>query len=120
MENNKGDLISREWLKDAFDNLCCHNCKICRNFRIEDSFYKCNLIENTPSVETDIAIVAKDAYKQGYTDGWKERYGEPNERLQVELANDVWRLYKKYQPHLATRVIEFGDELKELLRLEEG
>ena len=37
------------------------------------------------------------------------------ERPQVELANKVWRLYKKYQPHLATRVIEFGDELKELL-----
>lgn len=45
------DLVSREWLKDAFDNLCCHNCKICRNFRNEDSFYKCDLIENASSVE---------------------------------------------------------------------
>ena len=51
MTEIKGDLISREWLKDAFDNLCCHNCKICRNFRNEDSFYKCNLIENAPTVE---------------------------------------------------------------------
>lgn len=39
---------------------------------------------------------------------------------QDKLANDVWRLYKKYQSRLATNVIEFGDELKELLRLEEG
>lgn len=45
------DSISREWLEDAFDNLCCHNCKICRNFRIEDSFYKCALIDNAPTVE---------------------------------------------------------------------
>ena len=37
------------------------------------------------------------------------------ERPQVEIANKVWRLYEKYQSHLATRVIEFGDELKELL-----
>ena len=49
MSNN--DLISREWLEDAFDNLCCHNCKTCRNFRIEDSFYKCALIDNAPIVE---------------------------------------------------------------------
>ena len=49
----KGDLISREWLKDAFDNLCCHNCKMCRNFRNEDSFYKCKLIENAPTVEPE-------------------------------------------------------------------
>lgn len=45
------DLISREWLEDAFDNLCCHNCKICRNFRIEDSFYKCALIDNAPPAD---------------------------------------------------------------------
>ena len=39
---------------------------------------------------------------------------------QDELANNVWNLYKKYQSSLATNVIEFGDELKELLRQEEG
>lgn len=49
MSNN--DLISREYLRDAFDNLCCHNCKICRNFRNEDSFYKCALIENALPVD---------------------------------------------------------------------
>lgn len=42
------------------------------------------LLENTPTVETDIEVVAKDAYEQGYTDGWKERYGEPEERPQGE------------------------------------
>lgn len=50
-----GDLISREWLVDAFDNLCCHNCKNCRNFRIEDSFYKCALIDNAPTVEPQLS-----------------------------------------------------------------
>ena len=49
--SRQNDLIKRGWLEDAFDNLCCHNCKICRNFRIEDSFYKCALINNAPKVE---------------------------------------------------------------------
>ena len=48
MSNN--DVISREYLEAAFDYLCCHNCKTCRNFRIEDSFYKCALIDNAPTV----------------------------------------------------------------------
>ena len=49
MSNN--DLISREYLRDAFDNLCCHNCKTCRNFRKEGcSFYRCDLIDNAPTV----------------------------------------------------------------------
>ena len=47
------ELVNREYLRDAFDNLCCHNCKTCRNFRSEDSFYKCNLIERAPTVETE-------------------------------------------------------------------
>lgn len=54
------DLISREWLKDAFDNLCCHNCKMCRNFRNEDSFYKCNLIDNAPAVNVEFELKAKN------------------------------------------------------------
>lgn len=49
MSNN--DLISREHLRDAFDNLCCHNCKTCRNFKKEGcSFYRCDLIDNAPPV----------------------------------------------------------------------
>lgn len=37
------------------------------------------------------------------------------ERPQGELANEVWKLYKKHQSHLATYVYEFGIELQELL-----
>lgn len=44
----------------------------------------CGLIDNAPTVETDIEVVAKDAYEHGYTDGWKERFGEPEERPQGE------------------------------------
>lgn len=40
---------------------------------------------------------------------------EKNQRPQGELANEVWKLYEKHQSHLATHVLEFGDELKELL-----
>ena len=61
------DLISREYLRDAFDNLCCHNCKTCRNFRIEDSFYKCALIDNAPTVET--SKIEYKAYNEGFKDG---------------------------------------------------
>lgn len=64
------DLISREWLQDAFDNLCCHDCKKCRNFKNEDSFYKCNLIENAPTV--DIKDEIAGAYNEGYMCGNKE------------------------------------------------
>ena len=50
-----------------------------------DSVYKIiNIINNAPPVETDIEAVAKDAYEQGYTDGWKERFGEPDERPEGE------------------------------------
>lgn len=46
-------------------------------------------IDNAPTVETDIEVVAKDAYEQGYTDGWKERFGEPDKRLQGEWVKVV-------------------------------
>ena len=55
-----------------------------------------------------------NGFEQGYAKGY-ENCEHDNERTQVELTNKVWRLYKKYQPHLATRVIEFGDELADLL-----
>lgn len=43
------------------------------------------------------------------------------ERPTGDLANEVWELYEKYQPYLATNVLEFGDELKELLgKYQEG
>lgn len=31
------------------------------------------------------------------------------------LADEVWKLYEKHHSHLATHVLEFGYELKELL-----
>ncbi len=38
-----------------------------------------------------------------------------SQRPTGDLADEVWKLYEKHQSHLATSVIEFGDELKELL-----
>ena len=76
MSNN--DLISREYLEDAFDNLCCHNCKTCRNFRIEDSFYKCALIDNAPTVET---------YKEKYEE-LKEAYKLLSEAYEHEVTKE--------------------------------
>ena len=43
-----------------------------------------NCIDSAPTVETDIEVVAKDAYEHGYTDGWKERFGEPDGRQKGE------------------------------------
>lgn len=41
---------------------------------------------------------------------------EENKKLREgKLADEIWKLYEKYQSHLATQVLEFGDELKELL-----
>lgn len=37
------------------------------------------------SLEEDI-----DAYEQGYTDGWKERFGEPEEQPQGEWKSLMW------------------------------
>ena len=53
-------------------------------------------IINAPTVETDIEVVAKDAYKQGYTDGWKERFGEPNEIPQGEWDKRHTELLKYF------------------------
>ncbi len=36
-----------------------------------------------------------------------------DENLQV--ADEVWKLYEKHHSHLATHVIEFGNELNDLL-----
>lgn len=33
----------------------------------------------------------------------------------IPIQRDVWELYERYQPRLATNVYEFGVELKELL-----
>ena len=36
------------------------------------------------------------------------------------IKRDVWELYQRYQPNLATNVYKFGVELKELLYRYEG
>lgn len=53
-------------------------------------------------------------YVHGHVDALNES-GEYKARPQGKLANEVWKLYEKYHPYLATSVIEFGDELKDLL-----
>jgi len=46
------DLISREALQDKFDNYCPHiECKKCRWYSLDNSFHKCSLIDNAPTVE---------------------------------------------------------------------
>ena len=91
--STENDLISREYLKDAFDNLCCHNCKTCRNFRIEGcSFYRCALIENAPTVKFSLMPAdetKEDAYKRGYERGKIAGILEANTRPQGEWIEKV-------------------------------
>ena len=77
------DLISREVLKKAITEKLGIYLDGTLNNRL-----LFGIIDNAPSVETDIEVVAKDAYEQGYTDGWKERFGEPEERSQGEWITD--------------------------------
>ena len=91
------DLISREALKKH---------KVYSKERHEYVVPVYN-IDNAPSVEKPIRGIAKVG-----------KNGEIEIELinpQSELSVKVWELYEKYQPHLATHVIDFGDELKELL-----
>ena len=91
MTEIKGDLISREWLEDAFDNLCCHNCKICRNFRIEDSFYKCALIDNAPTVDAIVNTIevrpqGELLRKEDVIHSIAKQYSEHNELVPIWLS----------------------------------
>lgn len=63
-------------------------------------------VDNAPTVD----ITKNQAYDKGFITAMK-LYSRP----QGDLVDEVWKLYEKYQSHLATRVIEFGDELKDLL-----
>jgi len=38
-----------------------------------------------------------------------------SELINREVLNEIWNLYKKYQPYLATNVYEFGVALKDLI-----
>jgi len=100
------DLISREALKKA----CSEMVKGSNN----SDFIPCptwnnamELIDNAPTVPMPDF---KDGYKQAIIDG-KTNFSRP----QGDLADEVWKLYEKHHSHLATHVLEFGDELKELL-----
>ena len=87
------ELISREWLKDAFDNLCCHDCKKCRNFNKEESFYRCGLIDNAPTVEVLTYTDIIEANKEGYNTARrlyerpKGEWIELNERIGIGEDN---------------------------------
>ena len=63
------DLIRREVLQDRFDNLCPHiECKKCRWYSIVDSFHKCVLIDNAPTVDTYTKDDLTREYLKGYND----------------------------------------------------
>ena len=98
--STKGDLISRSDLKKVFDNLGYLTVKIER------------IIDNAPTVCGNNPKWCESCVSNGKC---------ASTRSQGELANEVLELYEKYHSHLATRVIEFGDELKELLgKYQEG
>jgi len=58
-------------------------------------YIKHKLVSEEHGKALDLAIKALeediDAYEQGYTDGWKERYGEPEERTQGEWVPITYR-----------------------------
>lgn len=85
------DLISRKALKKAIFEHCRSETENINHFLYDENLIA--LIDNAPTVS--------DRYGEGYAQG--------------ELADEVWKLYEKHHSHLATHVIEFGDELKELL-----
>jgi len=119
-ESTKGDLISREALKATIIEPLNVN-DACKNDWYEGYYTAKNedvmVIDNAPTVETDIEAVAKDAYDhgEGYELGKNSRpQGEMTDEV-WKLTDEVWKLYKKHQSHLATYVLEFGEELADLL-----
>lgn len=64
------------------------------------------VIDNAPAVEPDVEtntqVLIKDAYDQGYTDGWKERFGEPDGRPQGEWIPVLERLPEKAGEYLCS------------------
>ena len=71
--NPSGDCISREALKEH---------KVYSEERHE-YVVPVYIIDNAQPIDLDKQTY-KDAYDQGYADGWKERYGEPDGRLKGE------------------------------------
>lgn len=61
------DLISRSALKKTFTEECCGCCDNCSHCMTE---YKCELIDNAPTVEYPFY---QEAYQTGYEEGKNER-----------------------------------------------
>lgn len=84
-----GDCISREALKNIMK---CNLRSWGAQGVLVDEVMK--TIDNAPPVEPDVEtnteVLVKDAYDHGYTDGWKERFGEPDGRQKGE-----WKLVEK-------------------------
>lgn len=76
-------LIDADALKETLSNN-----EAIRIFNLHYDGLIAEIIDNAPTLESDIEVATKDAYEQGYTDGWKERFGEPNERPQGK-----WKLH---------------------------
>lgn len=88
-ERPQGDLISRSELYREIESLNVYGTIDNENDALLKGSEVFDLIDNAPTIETDIEVVAKDAYEHGYTDGWKERFGEPDERPQGEWIKKV-------------------------------
>ncbi len=98
------DLISRSDLKKALE--------VTQYNDIDDLTRTERLIDNAPTVDAISNEEGYEMYNKGYMSGYERG---KKERPQGDLADEVWKLYEKYHSHLATNVLEFGDELKDLL-----
>ena len=103
-ERPQGDLISREALIKKLEEMANNewNIQVGSSKGLEDAI---DVIENAPTVETDIEVATKDAYEHGYADGWKERFGEPDERPQDEWIPVSERLPDTDGHYLVTKDI---------------
>lgn len=108
LQQTQDDCISREALKKAIEKYRpISTVKSQFVNGMYSMFMNCiSEIDNAPTVDTACPH-CDSGYAQGCSDGYLRGKGE--------LANEVWNLYEKHHSHLATHVIEFGDELKELL-----
>lgn len=95
------DLISRKWLTDAIRNRRTY-------LSYEDAKDVIDLIDNAPTVEPEKVLVANVTFDE-------DKLKEIVQDELTELTDEVWKLYKKHQSHLATYVLEFGEELADLL-----
>ena len=121
-ERPTGDLISREALKkhilEIFEEEVKYDIAWAMGLK-----HSLKIIDLTPTVDVDIELAQKreKLYEESKKLYMLAKTLGKDERPQGNLANEVWKLYEKYHSHLATSVLEFGDELKELLgKYQEG